>query len=77
MHPELNYSLQHYQREIVRGVEGLVSTGVKQLEVGEFGLIMHVFKMSSTAGCWLWTFFIVFIALILQLNFMCSIQACR
>jgi hypothetical protein len=75
MHPKLNYSLQHYQREIVRGVEGLVSTGVKQLEVGEFGLVMHVFKMSSTAGPW--TFFIMFIALILQLNFVCSIQACR
>jgi hypothetical protein len=50
MHPELNYSLQHYQREIVRGVEGLVSTGVKQLEVGEFGLIMHVFK--NVIYCW-------------------------
>jgi type II secretory pathway predicted ATPase ExeA len=26
---------KHYQREIVRGVEGVVSTGIKQLEVGE------------------------------------------
>jgi hypothetical protein len=35
MYCELNCSLQHYQREIVRGVEGIVSTGIKQLEVGE------------------------------------------
>lgn len=28
--------LQHFQREIVRGVEGIISTGVKQLEVGKF-----------------------------------------
>lgn len=29
--------LQHFQRDIVRGVEGFVSASKKQLEIGECG----------------------------------------
>lgn len=27
---------QHYQRDIVRGVEGYIVTGSKQVEIGDF-----------------------------------------
>lgn len=30
------FSLQHFQRDIVRGVEGYIVTGSKQVEIGKF-----------------------------------------
>lgn len=40
------FLLQHFQREIVRGVEGYIVTGSKQVEIGEFAQLTVILVCS-------------------------------